>query len=177
MILQVLGARRPCTHSRKSGSSQGCSWGRPHLQAGLLIRIEDIALQLVRLHRRLGVLHIVLSSSPFSTTLLSFALAVDGLLVGACRIGVPAEVQGWHLLAKSNISKEQKQMVMTQANSLERTKTQQALYSILGRTTSTTMFRTPADGPPLHALLEKVVVTMWTRTTTTTMMMLGAIHG
>eukprot|EP00435_Cladocopium_sp_Y103_P004774 s5094_g1.t1 len=44
----------------------------------------------------------------------------------------PAEVQGWHLLAKSNISKEQKQMVMIQANSLERAKIQQALYSILG---------------------------------------------
>ena len=48
-------------------------------------------------------------------------------------VKLPAEVQGWHLLAKSNISKEQKQMVMTQANSLERTKIQQALYSILGQ--------------------------------------------
>ena len=34
---------------------------------------------------------------------------------------------------KFNISKEQKQMVMTQANSLERTKIQQALYSIPGQ--------------------------------------------
>ena len=42
----------------------------------------------MRLHWRLGVLHIVLSSTPFSTTLLSFALAVDGLLVGAGGIGV-----------------------------------------------------------------------------------------
>ena len=43
----------------------------------------------MRLHWRLGVLHIVLSSTPFSTTLLSFALVVvDGLLVGAGGIGV-----------------------------------------------------------------------------------------
>ena len=46
---------------------------------------------------------------------------------------LPAEVQGWHLLAKSNITKEQRQMVMTQASSLERAKIQQAMYSILGQ--------------------------------------------
>eukprot|EP00435_Cladocopium_sp_Y103_P028540 s5461_g7.t1 len=48
-------------------------------------------------------------------------------------VKLPPEVQGWHLLTKSNISKEQKQVVMTQANSLERTKIQQALFSILGQ--------------------------------------------
>ena len=48
-------------------------------------------------------------------------------------VTLPAEVQGWHLLAKANITKEQRQMVMTQANSLERTKIQQAMYSILGQ--------------------------------------------
>ena len=90
-------------------------------------------------------------------------------------VKLPAEVQGWHLLAKSNISKEQKQMVMTQANSLERTKIQQALYSILGQDyTSTAMFQTPADGLPHHALLEKVVDTMWMRTTMPMKMTLGA---
>jgi hypothetical protein len=48
-------------------------------------------------------------------------------------VTLPAEVQGWHLLAKANITKEQRQMVMTQANSLERSKIQQAMYSILGQ--------------------------------------------
>ena len=48
-------------------------------------------------------------------------------------VTLPAEVQGWHFPAKANITKEQRQMVMTQANSLERTKIQQAMYSILGQ--------------------------------------------
>ena len=48
-------------------------------------------------------------------------------------VRLPAEVQGWHLLTKSNISREQRQLVMTQANSLDRTKIQQALFSILGQ--------------------------------------------
>ena len=48
-------------------------------------------------------------------------------------VRLPAEVRGWHFLTKSNISREQRQLVMTQANSLDRTKIQQALYSILGQ--------------------------------------------
>ena len=68
-------------------------------------------------------------------SLLQFVTDHDDRLRRVEKHGVklPAEVQGWHLLSKSNISKEQKQMVMTQANSLERTKIQQALYSILGQ--------------------------------------------
>ena len=48
-------------------------------------------------------------------------------------IQLPSEVQGWHLLTKANISREQRQLVMTQSNSLERTKIQQSLYAILGQ--------------------------------------------
>eukprot|EP00435_Cladocopium_sp_Y103_P026681 s2681_g6.t1 len=68
-------------------------------------------------------------------TLLQFITDHDERLRRLEKHGVklPAEVQGWHLLAKANISKEQKQMVMTQANSLERNKIQQAMFSILGQ--------------------------------------------
>ena len=68
-------------------------------------------------------------------TLLQFITDHDERLRRLEKHGVtlPAEVQGWHLLAKSNITKEQRQMVITQANSLEHTKIQQAMYSILGQ--------------------------------------------
>ena len=48
-------------------------------------------------------------------------------------IQIPSEIQGWLLLKKANITKEQRQMIITQAPKLERLKVQEALYLILGQ--------------------------------------------
>ncbi|CAK9019946.1 unnamed protein product [Durusdinium trenchii] len=88
-------------------------------------------------------------SAAVAPHLLSFSLAVDGdgqtLLqfvtdhddklkqVEKHGVKLPDTVQGWHLLTKSGLTREQKQMIMTQSASLERAKVQQAMYAILGQ--------------------------------------------
>ncbi|CAK9005048.1 unnamed protein product [Durusdinium trenchii] len=68
-------------------------------------------------------------------TLLQFVTDHDDKLKQVEKHGVklPDTVQGWHLLAKSGLTREQKQMLMTQSAFLERAKTQQAMYAILGQ--------------------------------------------
>jgi hypothetical protein len=48
-------------------------------------------------------------------------------------VTLPSKVQGWHLLRRAGLSREQKQLVTTQAPNLERNKVQEALFLILGQ--------------------------------------------
>ena len=48
-------------------------------------------------------------------------------------VTLPSKVQGWHLLRRAGLSKEQKQLVTTQAPNMERNKVQEALFLILGQ--------------------------------------------
>ena len=48
-------------------------------------------------------------------------------------INLPVAVQGWHLLRRANLSKEQRQLVMTQAPGLEKTKIQETLFLLFGQ--------------------------------------------
>ena len=68
-------------------------------------------------------------------TLLQFVTEHDECLRRIQKHGVdiPSAVQGWHLLAKANLSREQRQLVMTQTSSLDRIKIQEALFTILGQ--------------------------------------------
>ena len=68
-------------------------------------------------------------------TLLQFITDHDDKLRKVEKHGVslPKEVQGYQLLSKANITKEQKQLIMTHAKSLERDKIQEALFTILGQ--------------------------------------------
>ena len=49
------------------------------------------------------------------------------------KIDLPRAVQGWHLLRKAGLTREQKQLIMTQAPTLDRMKVQEALYLVLGQ--------------------------------------------
>jgi len=49
------------------------------------------------------------------------------------KIDLPKVVQGWHLLRKAGLTREQKQLIMTQAPTLERMKVQEAMYLVLGQ--------------------------------------------
>ncbi len=49
------------------------------------------------------------------------------------KIDLPRAVQGWHLLRKAGLTREQKQLIMTQAPTLDRLKVQEALYLVLGQ--------------------------------------------
>ena len=75
-----------------------------------------------------------LSRKP-GQTLLQFITEHDERLRKLEKHGVvlPDAVQGWHVLHKAMLTKEQKQLVMTQANSLARAKIQESLFSILGQ--------------------------------------------
>eukprot|EP00913_Durusdinium_trenchii_P003467 g3210.t1 len=66
-------------------------------------------------------------------TLLNFVTDHDDRLKQIEKHGVrlPTQVQGWFLLAKASLTREQRQMIMTQAASLERPKVQQAMFAIL----------------------------------------------
>ena len=68
-------------------------------------------------------------------TLLQFVTEHDEKLrrLEKHKVQLPAEVQGWYLLHRAQLSREQKQMIMTQANSLKRNKIQEAMFSILGQ--------------------------------------------
>ena len=75
-----------------------------------------------------------LSRKP-GETLLSYVTEHDEKLrkVQEHGIQIPDEVQGWLLLKKSNVTKEQKQMIITQAPKMEKLRIQEALYLILGQ--------------------------------------------
>ena len=49
------------------------------------------------------------------------------------KIDLPKAVQGWHLLRKAGLTREQKQLIMTQAPNLERIKVQEAMFLVLGQ--------------------------------------------
>lgn len=49
------------------------------------------------------------------------------------KIDLPRAVQGWHLLRKAGLTREQKQLIMTQAPTLDRMKVQEAMYLVLGQ--------------------------------------------
>ena len=78
-------------------------------------------------------------------TLLQFITDHDDKLRKIEKHGVslPKEVQGYQLLSKANITKEQKQLIMTHAKSLERDKIQEALFTILGQD-----YRSSSGFPP-----------------------------
>ena len=68
-------------------------------------------------------------------TLLNYVTDHDDRLKQIEKHGVrlPTQIQGWFLLTKAALTREQKQMIMTQAASLERAKIQQAMFAILGQ--------------------------------------------
>ena len=49
------------------------------------------------------------------------------------KISLPGAVQGWHLMRRAGLTKEQRQLIITQAPTLERNKVQEAMYLILGQ--------------------------------------------
>ena len=49
------------------------------------------------------------------------------------KISLPGLVQGWHLMRRAGLSKEQRQLIVTQAPTLERNKVQEAIFLILGQ--------------------------------------------
>ena len=68
-------------------------------------------------------------------TILNYVTDHDDQLKKLERHGIqlPAEVQGWHLLRKCNLTKEQRQMITLKAPSLEKNAIVEALYLILGQ--------------------------------------------
>ena len=68
-------------------------------------------------------------------TLLQYVTEHDEKLrkVEAHGIQLPPEVQGWMLLKRANVTKEQRQLILTHAPKLEKNKVQEALYLILGQ--------------------------------------------
>ena len=99
-------------------------------------------------------------------TLLQFVTEHDEKLrrLEKHKVQLPAEIQGWYLLNRAMLSREQRQMVMTQANSLNRSKIQEAILgqdykSSHGPLSSTTRWGKPsgkgrgycADDEPVEA--------------------------
>ena len=68
-------------------------------------------------------------------TLLNYVTDHDDQLKKLERHGIqlPVEVQGWHLLRKCNLTKEQRQMITLKAPTLEKNAIVEALYLILGQ--------------------------------------------
>ena len=75
-----------------------------------------------------------LSRKP-NQTLLSFVSDHDGYhrKLEKHSVSLPESVQGWHLLRKACLTKEQRQLVTLRAPNLERKKVVEALYLILGQ--------------------------------------------
>ena len=48
-------------------------------------------------------------------------------------VALPGKVQGWHLLRRAGLTKEQGQLVTAQAPSMERNEVQEAIFFILGQ--------------------------------------------
>ena len=80
-------------------------------------------------------------------TLLQFVTEHDDRLRRLERhdVKLPSEVQGWHLLHKASLTREQKQLIMTQAPKMDRTSAQQALFTILGQD-----YKSAPSQPPGH---------------------------
>lgn len=49
------------------------------------------------------------------------------------KVTLPNPVQGWHLLRRAGLTREQRQLVTTQAPGLEKAKVQEALFLIMGQ--------------------------------------------
>ena len=49
------------------------------------------------------------------------------------KVTLPNQVQGWHLLRRAGLTREQRQLVLTQAPSLEKNKVQETLFLVLGQ--------------------------------------------
>lgn len=75
-----------------------------------------------------------LQRSP-GQTLLQYVTTHDELYrkVSEHSVTLPVAVQGWHLLRRAGLSKDQKQLVMTQAPGLEKIKIQEALFLLFGQ--------------------------------------------
>ena len=75
-----------------------------------------------------------LSRRP-GTTLLNFVTEHDEKLRKLAEHGVklPDQMQGWILLRRANLTKEQHQLVLSQAPKLEKLRVQEALFVILGQ--------------------------------------------
>eukprot|EP00435_Cladocopium_sp_Y103_P072990 s52_g42.t1 len=68
-------------------------------------------------------------------TLLDYTTEHDHLYnkLGDHGVTLPSKVQGWHLLRRAGLTREQRQLITTQAPSMERNKIQEALFLILGQ--------------------------------------------
>ena len=49
------------------------------------------------------------------------------------KVTLPGPVQGWHLLRKAGLTREQRQLITTQCPNLERVKVQEAMFLVLGQ--------------------------------------------
>ena len=49
------------------------------------------------------------------------------------KVTLPTQVQGWHLLRRAGLTREQRQLVLTQAPTLEKNKVQETLFLVLGQ--------------------------------------------
>ena len=49
------------------------------------------------------------------------------------KVTLPGQVQGWHLLRRAGLTREQRQLVLTQAPTLEKNKVQETLFLVLGQ--------------------------------------------
>ena len=69
------------------------------------------------------------------STLLQFCTEFDEKLrrLQAHGVKLPTTVQGWFLLKKANVTREQRQLALTHAPGLEKNKVQEALYLFLGQ--------------------------------------------
>ena len=68
-------------------------------------------------------------------TLLQYVTTHDELYRRICdhSITLPGAVQGWHLLRRAGLSKDQRQLVLTQSPGLEKNKVQEALFLLFGQ--------------------------------------------
>ena len=68
-------------------------------------------------------------------TLLQYVTLHDELYrrIGDHNVTLPGAVQGWHMLRRSNLTKDQRQLVLTQAPGLEKNKIQEALFLLFGQ--------------------------------------------
>ncbi len=83
-------------------------------------------------------------------TLLSYVTDHDEMLKKLNNHGIelPAPVQGWHLLKRAGITREQRQLVTLRAPDLTKTKVVEALYLILGQDHKSA--HQPHDRRPFH---------------------------
>ena len=68
-------------------------------------------------------------------TLLDYCTLYDELYnrLADHKVTLPNQVQGWHLLRRAGLTREQRQLVLTQAPSLEKNKVQETLFLVLGQ--------------------------------------------